>query len=431
MKEIIKKFTPKFILNWYHWFLPIIGVCLYGLPSKKIKVIGVAGTDGKTTTTNLIAVILERAGYKVATISSIYFKIGNKEWKNTLKMTMPGRFKIQKFLKQAVDNKCQYAILETTDEGIKQHRHRFIDFQIAVLTNITPEHIEAHGSFEKMRQENEKLFQIAKETHIINFDDKNREYFLKYPAKKKYGYSLKISKFEIKNFSFPVIIAENPQVSNNGISFKVQGVEFNLKLLGEFNIYNSLAAICVSLSEGISLEDCQKSLEKVQTISGRMEIIIKEPFIVIVDYAHTTDALEKVYQTLKILNPKPYTLKPKMICVFGSCGGGRDKWKRPEFGKIAAQYCNEIILTNEDPYDESPTQILSEIKSGIFDFGGSVYQILDRREAIKKALKLANPNDVVIITGKGREPWICVAKGKKIPWDDGKIVKEEFDKLNL
>jgi UDP-N-acetylmuramoyl-L-alanyl-D-glutamate--2,6-diaminopimelate ligase len=422
MKGLIKKIIPNFLLNWYHWFLPMIGAVLYGFPSKKIKIIGVAGTDGKTTTVNLITAILKEAGYKIASISSIQFEIEFKEWKNTLKMTMPGRFNLQRFLKNAVKAGCQYAILEVTDEGIKQHRHRFINFKTAVLTNITPEHIEAHGSFEKMRQENEKLFQVAKEAHIINLDDENKEYFLRYPAEKKYFYEIKNQKPNIKNTN-----------QNSKILEEIENLELNLKLPGKFNIYNALAAVCVGLSQGVDLEVCKKALEKVEVVPGRMEVIIKKPFKAIIDYAHTVNALETVYQTIQ--NSKFKIQNSKLICVFGSCGGGRDRWKRSEFGKIAAKYCNEIILTNEDPYDENPRKIIEEIESGFSQISNSKFQILkyekilDRREAIKKALKLAKPGDIVIITGKGREPWICVAGGKKIPWDDGQIVKEEFKKI--
>jgi len=440
MKNLIKKITPDFLLNWYYFALSALGAILYCFPSRKIKIIGVAGTDGKTTTTALIVAILEQARYKVASISTVRFKIGDKEWKNTLKMTMPGRFNLQQFLKQAVNARCDYAVLEVTDEGIKQHRHQFINFKTAVLTNITPEHIEAHGSFEKMRKENEKLFQIAKEAHIINLDDENAKYFLKHSSWQKFCYGLN-NNLKIENCKF--IRATNIRTSEKGIEFMVNNIKFCSELLGEFNIYNVLAAICVGLLEGISLEDCQKALEKFQGVPGRMEIIIKEPFRAIVDYAHTTASLEKVYQTIQDLklNSLAGGQDSKLICVFGSCGGGRDKWKRPEFGEIAAKYCEEIILTNEDPYDENPDQVLENIEKGILKIKNlklnenlkikikNYQKILDRREAIKKSLELAKPGDVVIITGKGREPWICVAEGKKIPWDDGKIVKEEFEKL--
>ena len=428
MKEIIKKFIPSFLLSWYHFMLVFLGAVLYRFPSKEIKVIGIAGTDGKSTVVNLTTKILEKAGYKVAAISSIKFKIGEKEWPNTLKMTMPGRFKIQKFLREAVKAKCQYAVLEVTDEGIKQHRHRFINFQVAVLTNITPEHIEAHGSFEKMRQMNGRLFQTTKGVHIINLDDENAEYFLQFPAKEKYGYKIKNQKSKIKNQKLKILEAEEVKIKTKGIKFEVQQIVFLLSLLGRFNIYNALAGICVGLSQGIELEIAKRALEKIKKIPGRMEKVIEKPFKVIVDYAHTPDALEKVYQNLSSFKNS----RSKLICVLGSAGGGRDRWKRKEFGKIASNYCSEIILTNEDPYDEDPKQILSMIKSGIFKSQfpiSNLYEILDRREAIGKALGLARPGDIVIITGKGAEPWMCVKGGKKIPWDDRKIVQQEFKKI--
>jgi len=405
MKDFIKKFIPSSLLDCYHFLLAFLGALIYRFPSEKLKVIGVTGTNGKSTVVEMISKILEEAGYKVASLSSIKFKIGKKEWPNTLKMTMPGRLKLQKFLRQAVNANCQYVVLEVTSEGIKQHRHRFIDFNVAVFTNLTPEHIESHGSFENYRQAKEKLFKTTKNIHIINIEDENSEYFLNFPAKDKITYGLKKGNINLEN------------------------TNLKIKLPGEFNLYNALAAISVGLSQGISLETCKSVLEKIEKIPGRMEEVISQPFKVFVDYAFTPNALEKVYQTIRNnFNPK------KMICVLGACGGGRDKWKRPVLGELAAKYCQEIIVTNEDPYDEDPYQILSMIKSGISKSQFPItnfYEILDRREAIRKALELARSNDVVIITGKGCEPWICVEKGKKIPWDDREVTREEFRKLKL
>ena len=395
MKEFFKKIVPQPLLNLYHLLLAFLGAVLYRFPSKKIKVIGVTGTNGKTTTTEMISKILQEAGYKIALMNSIKFKIGEKEEPNMLKMTMPGRFEIQKFLRKALDSTCQYAILEVTSEGIKQHRHRFINFEIAVFTNLTPEHIEAHGSFEKYKEAKGNLFKATKNIHIINQDDPNASYFLQFPANKKILYSK-----EDKNRLL---------------------INTNLKLLGEFNVYNALAAIKVGLSQNIDLRICQKAIEKIEKIPGRMELVISKPFKVFVDYAFTPAALEKVYQTLKTKNSQ-------LICVLGSCGGGRDKWKRPILGEIAAKYCKEIIITNEDPYDEDPIEIINQVASGT---KGKAKKILDRRDAINYALKLAQANnDIVIITGKGCEPWICINKGKKIPWDDRKVVKEEFEKMS-
>jgi len=396
MISLIKKNIPLFLLNWYHFCLAFLGAVLYGFPSKKLKVIGVTGTNGKTTVVSLAANILEEAGFKVASLSSIRFKIGEKEQLNTLKMTMPGRLKLQKFLRQAVQSSCRYAVIEVTSEGIKQYRHCFIDFETAVFTNLTPEHIEAHGSFEKYKEAKAKLFQKVKEIHIINGDDPNAEYFMRFPARKKIVYSLKDKKL----------------------------LPGKLHLLGDFNAYNALAAIQIGLSQGIELSVCQKAVEKTEALPGRMEKVIKEPFTVIVDYAHTPDALEKIYQVIT----------GRKICVLGSAGGGRDKWKRPELGKIAAQNCDEIILTNEDPYDEDPEKIIEDIEKGVtFSMkpGQRCYRVLDRGEAIKKALSLAGPGDTVMITGKGSELWICVDGGKKIPWDDRKKAKEEFAKLKI
>ena len=414
MKNLIKKFIPSFLLSWYHFLLAFLGAILYGFPSKRLKVVGVTGTNGKTTTVEMISKILDynpptasshslrerapEAGYKAAVLSSIRFKIGDKDCPNTLKMTMPGRFKIQKFLRQAVKAGCQYAVLEVTSEGIKQYRHKFINFEAAVFTNLSPEHIEAHGGFENYKETKGKLSQTTKNIHIVNLDDENAKYFLQFPAKKKYTFGM------------------NQGDINN------KDIKLQLSLIGNFNIYNALAAIGVGLSQGISLETCKRAVENVKGIPGRMEEVVSQPFKVFVDYAFTPNALEKVYQAIKNnFQPK------KMICVLGACGGGRDKWKRPVLGEIAAKYCNEVIVTNEDPYDEDPMKIIDEVAKGT---NGKARKILDRREAVRESLKSGQSGDAVIITGKGCEPWI-IEKGKKIPWDDREIVKEEMAKLKF
>ena len=410
MKDLIKKFIPSFLLSWYHFGLAFLGAVLYGFPARKLKVIGVTGTNGKTTVVEFITKIFEEAGLKVASQSSVRFKIKDKEWPNTFKMTMPGRFFIQKFLRQAVKANCQYAIVEVTSEGIKQHRHRFIDFEAAVFTNLAPEHIEAHGGFENYKKAKGKLFQTTKNIHIINIDDKNADYFLQFKARKKYTYGLEKG------------------------DINAQNTQFKLQSIGDFNVYNALAAISVGISQGISLETCERAVGMVKGVPGRMELVVQEPFKVFVDYAFTPNALEKVYQTLKPENKRrrdksllyPSLRLGRMICVLGACGGGRDKWKRKVLGQIAAKYCDEVIVTNEDPYDENPMEIIDQVANGA---GPKAKKILDRREAINKSLKSAQESDVVIITGKGCEPWIVEARGKKIPWDDRQIVREEYEKI--
>ncbi len=399
-KESIKKFIPKFLLRFYYFCWALSGAVIFGFPgkSKKFKIIGVTGTSGKSTTTDFITKILEEAGRKVASASSIRFKVGEKEWANKYKMTMPGRFVIQKFLKQAKNAACEYVVIEVTSEGIKQFRHKFINFDTAVFTNLTAEHIESHGGFDNYRNEKLKLFRATKNIHIINADDENAKYFLEVPAVKKVSFSMK----DVKNI----------KTGHPAISFEFSGQKFNLNLEGIFNIYNALAAISVAKVYGVNLEICRKALEQAKGISGRMEVISENPIKIIVDYAHTPAQLEAVYKTFK---------DEKLICVLGSCGGGRDKWKRPVLGELAGKYCKEIIITNEDPYDEDPAEIIDQVYKTA---GPRAKKILDRREAIRASVKLAKAGEVVIITGKGSEPWMCLENGKKIPWDDRQIAKE-------
>lgn len=411
MKTLIKKLIPQFVLSFYHLVLAWIGAIIYNFPSRKLIVIGVTGTNGKTTVVHLITDILEKLNYEVASISSIRFKIKNKERKNMLKMTMPGRFKLQRFLKQAVRAGCIYMVLEVTSEGIKQHRHKFIDFDGVVFTNLTKEHIEAHKGLENYKKAKGKIFKaLAKSKKrnkfvVLNKDDKYFEYFAKLSGNVKKVFYDKNTKIETS-------------------------------LPGEFNKYNVAAAFEVAKSLGLSTGKTLEILKEFKGIPGRMELVISRPFKVYVDYAHTPDALEKVYQTLQPSERSERSTKrsdqPSMICVLGSCGGGRDRWKRPEIGRIANEYCDRVILTNEDPYDENPDSILRDIESGfsqILNPKPQILKIIDRREAINKALSLAKEGDTIIITGKGCEPWISVEKGKKIPWDDRRIVREEYKKI--
>jgi UDP-N-acetylmuramoyl-L-alanyl-D-glutamate--2,6-diaminopimelate ligase len=414
MKELLKKVLPLFLLDWYHYFLSFLGAVLYGFPSRKLHVIGVTGTNGKTTTVNMITSILEEAGLKVASISSARFRILGKEKPNDLKMTMPGRFIIKRFLRNAVDVGCQYAVIEVASEGIKQHRQKFIDFKTAVFTNLSPEHIEAHRGFENYRKAKGEFFKSVKETQVVNIDDPNADFFLKFPAQKKYLYGIE------NQGSGEFLKAEQVKTFPDHIEFVVRGIPFKLNLIGSFNVYNALAAISVGLSLNIDLDVSRKALEKARGVPGRMEEAVSSPFRVFIDYAFTPNALEKVYKTLRqTFNPS------QMICVLGSCGGGRDKWKRPVLGELAAKYCDKVIVTNEDPYDEDPLEIIEQVSQGA---KGKAEKILDRREAIAKALKTAKEKDLVIITGKGCESCI-MQKGRRIPWSEREVIEQELKKI--
>lgn len=408
-KRILRKLVPHFLLNFYHWLWAFAGAVFYGFPSRQLIVIGVTGTSGKSTTIDFICRILEEAGHKVASTSSIRFKVADKEWKNKMKMTMPGRFVIQKVLKQAVDAGCKYAVLEVTSEGIKQSRHKFINFHTAVFLNLTPEHIESHGGFENYRSAKLELFKATKNLHIINADDENAKYFVNIPAKEKYLFGIKNNLADLR--------AQNISSKNGSLNFSVNNEEFNVNLLGDFNVLNALAGISVGISQNVPFDTCKSALQKVTGMPGRLEVVAKDPFWVVVDYAFTKEQLEASYKSLNI--------RP-LVCVLGSCGGGRDAWKRPVLGKVASQYCKEIIITDEDPYDEDPLEIMEQVAGGVE--GREYHIVLDRKEAIKKALEMAEPEDTVIITGKGAEPLMCLADGKKIPWDDRQIVRDELSK---
>ncbi|MFH0852250.1 MAG: UDP-N-acetylmuramoyl-L-alanyl-D-glutamate--2,6-diaminopimelate ligase [bacterium] len=468
MKNLIKKFIPDFILYWYHWKMAVLGALIYGFPSKKLIVIGVTGTKGKTTTCNLIAQILNGAGLKTGMATTVNFRIGEKEWVNESKMTMLGRFGLQKLLRQMVREGCKYAVIETSSEGILQHRHRFIDYSVAVFTNLSPEHIERHGSFEKYREAKLKLFEaVARKkngTGVYNLDDENAGHFLEIPVAKRYGYSLNLPQPLLKEGGslplgrvredFRQFQISNIKLSPSKTEFDFDNAHFEMPLIGEFNVFNVAAAICVGVSQGIDPNKIKEILKNVKSTPGRLEVVdCGQPFTVIVDYAHEPASLEAVYKAIKVFNPR------KIIAVLGAQGGGRDKRKRPELGRIAGEYADTIIVTNEDPYDESPEQIIEDVAAGVappchpgLDPGSrcrpcesrdqnldsrfrgddrkcEIFKIVDRKEAIKKALSLAETGDVVILTGKGGEVWMCVENGKKIPWNERKIVEEELAKL--
>ena len=359
VKELIPKSVFDFFAPMYYVTLAYVGAVWYGFPSRSMKVIGVTGTKGKSTTVFLISKILEvaelatvsqRSG--VASIGSLGFKIKDMEWPNNLKMTMLGRFKLQKFLAEARNAGCKYVVLEVTSEGIKQKRHLGIKFDCAVFTNLHKEHIESHGSFENYYQAKQELFKRTLDIHVINADDTHTKLFGDFPAKRKIFYGLEAGDMR----------ASGLKTESKGTSFDIYGTSFSIKLAGRFNVLNCLAALSVGAMYGIDLPKMKPVLESIKFIPGRMEFIQKKPFGVVVDYAHTPESLEQVYQTLR--NSKFKIPNSKLICVLGSAGGGRDKWKRPEFGRIAAEYCDEIILTDDDSYDENHQIIIKDIENG-------------------------------------------------------------------
>jgi UDP-N-acetylmuramoyl-L-alanyl-D-glutamate--2,6-diaminopimelate ligase len=423
LKNLIKKFIPDFLLSWYHLSLAHLANFIYGHPSEKLIVIGVTGTNGKSTTVNLISKILEEAGHKTAVSSTVSIKVGDREWLNPRKITMPGRFFLQRLLLQAVKTGCRFAIIESSSEGILQHRHIGIHYDAMVLTNLTPEHIEAHRGFENYKNAKLKYFRRLSQLPykvingekipkgiVVNNDDPNAKEFLQFAIDKVITYG--------KNPN-ATVVGSDLIASEQGISFKVSNVEFNLHLKGIFDFYNALAATATASGFDINLETTKKALEKIPNIPGRMELIDEgQKFKVLVDYAYEPEAMRQLYATIKTWPVG------NIIHILGPTGGGRDRARRPILGKLAADNADTVILTTDDPYDEDPAKIIEEVAVA----APNALKIIDRRQAIAKALRLAKENDLVLITGKGAEQTMAVKNGY-IPWDDRAVAREELKKL--
>ena len=401
----------------------------YKQPSERMVVIGVTGTNGKSSTVSLIARVLEEAGHKVGATSTTLFKIGDKEWLNDKKMTMVGRFQLQKLLSQMVMAGCSHAVIETSSQGIEQFRHLGINYDVAVFTNLAPEHIEAHGGFENYKRAKQKLFARLSELKkkklggrevdkviVVNGDDKHSDDFSKFKADHKIRFGMDGKQG---------VVASELSYKADGIGFTVDSTQFNLKLFGGFNVYNSLSAIAVSKGLGIDIEVCKKALEKVESIPGRMEFINEgQVFKVLVDYAPEPESVKQLYKTIDDHN----FVSGKLIHVLGSCGGGRDVVRRPILGKMAGEKADYVIITNEDPYDDDPMEIIDSVVGGAIESGKvldkNLFKIIDRREAIEKAVSLADEGDLVLLTGKGSEQAIVLAGGKKMKWDEREVVRE-------
>lgn len=411
MKEFLRRLIPSSLLDLYHGAWAQGSASWYGHPSKQLVVIGVTGTKGKSSVAEMIAVILRGAGKKVALASTIHFVVGEDERPNLYKMSMPGRGRLQKFLRDALDAGCTHVVLEMTSEGVLQHRHVGIELDALVFTNLAPEHIERHGSFEKYADAKleiaRTLARSSKRPRIMvaNADDAYGEKFLAVGVDVALPFGLRD--------------AEPYSADEASARFVWSGTTFVVPLPGVFNLYNALAALTVGRALGIDIAVMKRALEHIPTIAGRAERVeAGQPFSVVVDYAHTPDSLRALYETYK---------NHRLICVLGATGGGRDTWKRPEMGKVADEYCSVAILTDDDPYDEDSESIIADIAKGFSTH--TPLRIVDRREAIAAALKEAKPGDAVLITGKGTDPYLMLARGKKIPWSDKAVVTEELSKL--
>jgi len=381
----------------------------YGFPAKKLIVIGVTGTKGKSSVTEMVSTILEEAGHTVAVSSTIHFKTGKTTRPNLFKMTLPGRGFIQKLLAEAVRDGATHAVIELTSESALQYRHLFLYLDALIFTNLEKEHLESHGGMENYFQAKFRLGKALARSPkrpraiIANGESEYGRRFLALPVE--------------RSISFSLSEAENLTYGDHSSSFMFDDVHIELPQPGAFSVRNALASMHAAAFFGVSVVQSAKALGILTRIKGRAEHIDEgQPFAAVVDYAHTPDSLKALYDAYP----------GRKICVLGNTGGGRDTWKRPEMGRIADESCAEVILTDEDPYDEDPATILEAMKEGM---AREPRIIMDRREAIRAALELAQPNDTVLITGKGTDPYIMKANGKKLPWSDATVVSEELKKM--
>ena len=426
IKKIARNIIPEGAVNFYHLCQAVMANIWYGFPAKKITIIGVTGTNGKTTTSYMISKILDESGNKNAMATTIYFKIGNKQWRNNSKMTTLDPFVLQKFLRDAVNENCQYAIVETTSHAISQHRIWGLQYDTLVFTNITHDHLDYHKTFKNYLKTKIKLFADNKEAKaVLNADSEYISQFKKASHGQVVTYSMAgkgtINAKKIKHYD---------DCSTFAIAWLGNEIEAKIKLLGDFNIANSLAAFAVGMYYNISPKTITLSLGKIAGIAGRLENAdFGQDYKIYIDFAHTPDGLKQVFETVRPL------AKGKLIHI-GGATGDRDRTKRPILGALSGQYADISIVTDKDCGSEDPKEIIKEVATGVTRganaknpkvLGENYFLITDRTEAIRFGLSLAKKGDIVLVTGKGHEQVMKVGD-KLIPYSDQKVVKEYFVK---
>lgn len=414
--------------------LATVAAALAGQPSHRMEVIGVTGTDGKTTTSNIIDAIMSTSGLRTGLMSTVDFKIGEKRWANNTRFTTLEAPEVQELLAQMVEQQVQCAIVETTSSGLALHRVYQIAYDIAVVTNITSEHLEVHGTLEAYRRAKAMLpesvdpdlhkalpFAIPKAC-VLNADDASFSYLKTFCRAPVLSYGI----------DAPADIrAENLRLGPDGSQFLVRlpdgsAFEVDTPLVARFNVANALAALAVGYLHGLPAEQMARALKEFPGVSGRMERIEQgQPFTVVVDYAHTADSLEKVLRVLRPLT------RNRLMVVFGSAGD-RDRVKRPMMGAVAAREADFAVITDEDPREEDAASILAEIAAGADEAGAredvNYVCVVGRRDGIRRALSVARAGDTVLLAGKGHEQSIVIGR-EKTPWDDRQVARDVLAEL--
>lgn len=390
-----------------------ISANFYENPTKKMYMVGVTGTNGKTTTTHIIENILKENGKKTGILGTLYARYGGIT--ETAKYTTPMTNELQKTFKKMLDVEVEAVVMEVSSHALDQYRVGACDFDVAIFTNLTQDHLDYHPTFEHYKESKGILFkELVKETgvSIINLDDPNSKYYIDNSKARVVTYGL----------------SEKANIYAKDISLKMDGTTFtavtpvgeiylNLNLVGKFNVYNTLAALAFGIATNIPLEICRKALEATLGVAGRIEIVTPKghPYTVVVDYAHTPDSLDNVLKTAREFTTN------KLISVFG-CGGDRDKTKRPIMGGIGARASDISVITSDNPRTEEPKKIINDILQGIPEKEKVIVEV-DRKEAIRKAIGMASKGDTVVIAGKGHEDY-QIFKDETIHFDDREVARE-------
>ena len=395
--------------------LAVIVPYFYDYPSKNFRVIGVTGTNGKTTTTYMIRAILMAAGYKVGLIGTIQMMIGDEVF--PVKNTTPNVIDLQHTLNEMRDKKVDFVVMEVSSHALSENRIAGIEFDTAIFTNLTQDHLDYHKTMENYRDAKAKLFEIVSragtkpnKNAVINLDDEAGAVMLEHTLCNKITYGIE-SNCDLR--------AVDVNVKAEGTSLTVGDMKLNLHVTGIFNVYNVLAAIGATSAERISPDVIKSALENFRSVAGRFEKIFADiPFTIIVDYAHTPDGVKNVLETARQI------VTNRIITVFG-CGGDRDNTKRPIMGRIAAELSDIVIVTSDNPRSENPADIISQIEVGVKEkIGDKTFgSIVDRRTAIYRAIKIAEAGDIILILGKGHENY-QILKDETIHFDDREVALE-------
>ncbi|MCY9697815.1 UDP-N-acetylmuramoyl-L-alanyl-D-glutamate--2,6-diaminopimelate ligase [Paenibacillus alginolyticus] len=419
--------VPTIKVSDARYALAVLASHLYGYPSSELKLIGITGTNGKTTTSYMIESILTHAGYRTGLMGNIGTKIGSTMFETDINTQDPNR--LQSNLREMKENLTDFCVMEVTSQGLHMGRVLGCEFRTAVFTNLTQDHLNYHGTMEAYLAAKGLLFSrmgnsfsvdpSKRKFAILNADDEASKFFKSVTAAQVITYGINKA---------ADVMAKDIQLTSKGTKFTVHSfagkTSVEVNMVGKFNVYNALAAISAALVELVPLEVIKQGLLELQSVSGRMEIVDEgQDFLVLVDYAHTPDGLDNALSTLREFAEK------NIITVFG-CGGDRDRTKRPIMGELAAKYSDLVIITSDNPRSEDPYSILMDIKPGVLDNQtsvGSCELIIDRRQAINRAVEMAGPGDIVIIAGKGHETY-QILKDRTIHFDDREEAKEAIRK---